>query len=87
LPPPARSTGSTCHYYHQFWNYLTSALSGDFGTSVLTSNPVMTRHQAGFPATIELATLGTSSAPATGIAAGRVGAVQAAAAWPTSSCG
>jgi len=42
----------------QFTIYLSKVLQGDFGTSVLTSNPVMKDIQRSFPATIELATLG-----------------------------
>lgn len=44
--------------YHQFYIYLTKIAQGDFGTSVLTSNPVMQDIHRTFPATIELATLG-----------------------------
>ena len=44
--------------YEQFYIYLTKVVQGDFGTSVLTSNPVMQDIKRTFPATIELATLG-----------------------------
>ena len=44
--------------YQQFGIYLQKVAKGDFGTSVLTSNPVMQDIQRTFPATIELATLG-----------------------------
>ena len=44
--------------YVQFGIYLNKALRGDFGTSVLTSNPVLKDIRRTFPATIELATLG-----------------------------
>ena len=44
--------------YQQFGIYLQKVAKGDFGTSVLTSNPVMQDIQKTFPATIELATLG-----------------------------
>ncbi|NDH53438.1 MAG: ABC transporter permease [Betaproteobacteria bacterium] len=44
--------------YEQFAIYLRKVLQGDFGTSVLTSNPVMQDIRRTFPATIELATLG-----------------------------
>jgi peptide/nickel transport system permease protein len=44
--------------YTQFGIYLKKVATGDFGTSVLTSNPVMTDIRRTFPATIELATLG-----------------------------
>jgi peptide/nickel transport system permease protein len=42
----------------QFYIYVKKALSGDFGRSVLTSNPVLKDIQRTFPATFELATLG-----------------------------
>ncbi|MBK7547855.1 MAG: ABC transporter permease [Rhodoferax sp.] len=44
--------------WEQFYIYLSKVLQGDFGTSVLTSNPVMQDIRRTFPATIELATLG-----------------------------
>ena len=45
--------------YVQFWIYLTKVIQGDFGTSVLTSRPVLEDVLRFFPATIELATLAT----------------------------
>ena len=45
--------------YQQFYIYVRDALTGNFGTSVLTTNPVMTDIRRVFPATLELATLGT----------------------------
>ncbi|MBU3740627.1 MAG: ABC transporter permease, partial [Rhodoferax sp.] len=42
----------------QFGLYIAKAARGDFGTSVLTSNPVLQDIRRTFPATIELATLG-----------------------------
>jgi len=44
--------------WEQFYIYLSKVLQGEFGTSVLTSNPVMQDIRRTFPATIELATLG-----------------------------
>jgi len=44
--------------YQQFYIYLGKVLKGDFGTSVLTANPVMTDIKRAFPATLELASLG-----------------------------
>lgn len=44
--------------YQQFYIYLGKVVQGDFGTSVLTSNPVLQDIRKTFPATIELATLG-----------------------------
>jgi len=42
----------------QFVRYVQKALQGDFGRSVLTSNPVLEDIQRSFPATLELATCG-----------------------------
>ncbi|MDB5743537.1 MAG: binding-protein-dependent transport system inner rane component [Polaromonas sp.] len=44
--------------YEQFYLYLGKVLKGDFGTSVLTANPVLQDIRRAFPATLELATLG-----------------------------
>ena len=44
--------------YEQFFRYVAAALRGDFGTSVLTSNPVWEDVKQTFPATLELATCG-----------------------------
>lgn len=44
--------------YEQFYIYISKVLTGDFGTSVLTSKPVMQDIKRALPATIELATLG-----------------------------
>jgi len=44
--------------WEQFAIYVSKILHGDFGTSVLTSNPVMQDIRRTFPATFELATLG-----------------------------
>ncbi len=44
--------------YSQFGIYVGKVLTGDFGVSVLTSNPVLQDIRRAFPATFELATLG-----------------------------
>ena len=44
--------------YEQFWRYVSRALQGDFGNSVLTTNPVWDDISKTFPATLELATCG-----------------------------
>ena len=44
--------------YEQFALYVSKAVQGDFGTSVLTSNPVWDDIKRTFPATLELATCG-----------------------------
>ena len=44
--------------WQQFGLYVSKALQGDFGTSVLTANPVWDDIKKTFPATLELATFG-----------------------------
>ncbi len=60
----------------QFWIYLKKAATGDFGNSVLTTNPVMTDIANAFPATFELATLGTLIGSIIGIPLGVLAAVK-----------
>jgi peptide/nickel transport system permease protein len=62
--------------YQQFFRYVKAAATGDFGVSVLTTNPVMTDIARVFPATIELATLGTLIGAAIGIPFGVLAAVR-----------
>jgi len=62
--------------YLQFYYYLVSALSGDFGTSVLTTNPVMDDIRRVFPATMELATVGTIIGAIFGVPFGVLAAVR-----------
>jgi peptide/nickel transport system permease protein len=60
----------------QFWIYLKKAATGDFGNSVLTTNPVMTDIANAFPATLELATLGTIIGVLIGVPLGVLAAVK-----------
>ncbi len=60
----------------QFWIYATKAVTGDFGTSVLTTNPVMTDIARVFPATLELATVGTLLGTLVGVPLGVTAAVR-----------
>jgi peptide/nickel transport system permease protein len=60
----------------QFWIYCKKALTGDFGNSVLTTNPVMTDIARVFPATLELATLGTLIGTLIGVPLGVLAAVR-----------
>ena len=62
--------------WQQFFLYLKQALSGDFGISVLTTNPVMEDIKRVFPATIELATIGTIIGAVFGIPLGVLAAVK-----------
>ncbi|MFB9949411.1 ABC transporter permease [Rhizobium puerariae] len=62
--------------YEQFYIYVKQALSGDFGISVLTTNPVMADIARVFPATIELATVGTLIGALLGVPLGVLAAVK-----------
>ncbi|WP_420839845.1 ABC transporter permease [Allorhizobium sonneratiae] len=71
-----RALGLDQPLYVQFYIYVQKALTGDFGTSVLTTNPVMQDIVRVFPATIELATLGTLIGAVVGIPLGVLAAVK-----------
>ena len=62
--------------YFQFYYYLRDALTGNFGTSVLTTNPVMVDIRRVFPATMELATVGTLIGSLIGVPLGVLAAVK-----------
>lgn len=62
--------------YQQFFIYVRQALTGDFGTSVLTTNPVMSDIRRVFPATIELASVGTLIGAVFGVPLGVLAAVK-----------
>ncbi|MEI5678642.1 MULTISPECIES: ABC transporter permease [unclassified Mesorhizobium] len=68
--------GLNLPYYQQFFLYVKGALQGDFGTSVLTTNPVMSDIRRVFPATMELASLGTVIGALFGIPLGVLAAVR-----------
>ncbi|PTE10283.1 ABC transporter permease [Mesorhizobium helmanticense] len=71
-----REMGLDLPLIEQFYIYVKNALNGDFGTSVLTTNPVMTDIRRAFPATIELATLGTLIGAIIGVPLGVLAAVR-----------
>lgn len=60
----------------QYWRYLTHVLHGDFGTSVITSRPVLEDLLRVFPATIELSAVGLLIGVALGIPAGVIAATR-----------
>ncbi len=62
--------------WQQFLLYVKKALTGDFGTSVLSTYPVMQDIRRVFPATVELATLGTLIGLLLGIPLGVLAAVK-----------
>jgi peptide/nickel transport system permease protein len=67
--------------YQQFYLYASKVLHGDFGRSVLTSNPVLSDIERFFPATLELATLATLFGVAFGVPLGVVAATNQGR-WP-----
>jgi peptide/nickel transport system permease protein len=67
--------------WRQFSIYVGKVFSGDFGKSVLTSQPVLEDVKRVFPATLELATLGTLIGIALGIPLGVLAAVNQGR-WP-----
>ncbi|MEL6267445.1 MAG: ABC transporter permease, partial [Pseudomonadota bacterium] len=60
----------------QFAIYVRDALTGDFGTSLLTAQPVLEDIARVFPATLELATIATIIGVALGVPAGVVAATR-----------
>jgi peptide/nickel transport system permease protein len=62
--------------YEQFWIYLIKVATGDFGMSVLTANTVIDDIRRVFPATLELATLGTFLGTMLGVPLGVLAAVR-----------
>ncbi len=65
----------------QFARYVGHVLQGDFGRSVLTSNPVLVDIRRVFPATLELATVATLLGVLLGVPAGVLAAVHRGR-WP-----
>jgi peptide/nickel transport system permease protein len=61
--------------WEQFYVYAAKVVQGDFGRSVLTSNPVLTDIARFFPATLELATVATLIGVAVGVPMGVLAAV------------
>ena len=59
----------------QFWWYIRDVLTGDFGTSLLTARPVSDDIVRVFPATLELATIGTILGVIFGVPLGVLAAV------------
>lgn len=65
----------------QFWRYVSQVVRGDFGRSVLTSNPVLVDIERVFPATLELATVATLIGVLLGVPMGVLAAVNRGR-WP-----
>jgi peptide/nickel transport system permease protein len=62
--------------WEQFYIYVSKVLTGEFGRSVLTSNPVIVDIKRFFPATLELATVATFIGVITGVPMGVIAAVK-----------
>ncbi len=62
--------------WEQFLRYLWAAIQGEFGESVLTSNPVLDDIRRVFPATLELATVATVIGVVLGVPAGVIAATR-----------
>ncbi len=62
--------------YKQFFDYIVGVFNGDFGTSLLTTNPVLTDIKNYFPATLELATIAIILGVFIGVPLGVVSAVK-----------
>lgn len=62
--------------WQQFFLYVQNVLTGDFGQSVLTANPVIDDIKRVFPATLELATIATLFGILLGIPMGVIAAVK-----------
>jgi peptide/nickel transport system permease protein len=71
-----RELGFDLPLWQQFWLYLRQVLAGDFGRSVLTSNPVLVDIRRVLPATLELATVATLIGVTLGIPMGVIAAVR-----------
>ena len=67
--------------WQQFIHYVADVLHGDFGTSVLTSQPVLNDIRRAFPATLELATAAIVIGVVLGVPAGVFAAVHKGR-WP-----
>ncbi|WP_411342448.1 ABC transporter permease [Paenibacillus sp. WLX1005] len=62
-------------FYMQFWNYVSGIVRGDFGVSMLNSEPVLPKIIAHFPATLTLTLTSTLIAAVIGITLGVLSAV------------
>jgi dipeptide transport system permease protein len=60
----------------QFWHYVVQLLHGDFGTSLVTNEKVLTEFGTLFPATLELSVFGMLFAALLGLPAGAIAAVK-----------
>ncbi|MBP2646152.1 MAG: ABC-type transporter, integral rane subunit [Firmicutes bacterium] len=67
--------------YVQYWDYLSSALQGDLGRSVITKTSITAELVKRFPATVELSLVAMIIASVVGIVAGVISAVKQNSVW------
>ena len=68
--------GLNLPFYHQYWNFIVSAVRGDLGVSVFTNQPVSSEIWMRYPATFRLALGGTAFAMIVGVIIGIICAVK-----------
>ncbi|SOC04997.1 peptide/nickel transport system permease protein [Rhodobacter sp. JA431] len=71
-----QALGLDAPLWQQFYIYVRDALHGDLGTSIRSQQPVLTEIARRFPATLELATLGTILGVILGVPAGVLAATK-----------
>jgi len=62
--------------YTQYWNFLSHAVRGDFGRSIVSRRPVGTMIREQLPATIQLTVVGMGIAIALGVVGGMIAAMR-----------
>ena len=70
------SLGLDLPWYEQYWNFLSNALKGDFGQSIISKNSVWEEFSTLFPATLELGIMSLSFALIIGVPLGIIAAVK-----------
>lgn len=82
-----KNLGLDLPYYQQYFRYLSNALSGDLGTSIVSKRPVMHEFFSRFPATLELSFFAMFFAILFGIPLGVYAAVKRNTKWDFSLMG
>ena len=70
------SLGLDLPWYKQYWNFISKAFSGDFGTSIISKNSVWDEFKTLFPATLELGIVALLFALTVGIPLGIIAAIK-----------
>jgi peptide/nickel transport system permease protein len=72
----AKQLGLDGSYLHQYWEWISGVLQGDFGTSLLSQRPISEIFADALPITIELIILGLLIATVIGVPLGAISAVR-----------